>query len=77
MCARKFLVDKASRHFVRITIKQIDGYVQSRVDLNLETRKLSAFVRRKDPIKAMEAAIIAMEEAIETELYFEATGTED
>ena len=77
MCGRKFLMENASRHSVKITIKQIDGFVQSRVDLNLQTRKLSAFVRRKDPVQAMEAAISAMEEALESELFFEATGTED
>jgi hypothetical protein len=77
MCGRKFLMANASRYFVRITIKQIDGFVQSRVDINLESRKLSAFVRRKDPVKAMEAAILAMEEALESQLVFEATGTED
>ena len=67
MCGREFVLEVGHACPVRMAVKQIDGLVQSRIDLTLPSRRLSALVRRKDPILAMEAAIAAIRQAIESD----------
>ncbi|MCP4603935.1 MAG: hypothetical protein GY847_26005 [Proteobacteria bacterium] len=75
LCGRKFVLEIGANHHVRMNVKQIDGLVQSRVEVTLPTRKVSSLVRRKDPISAMEAAINALREALDAEFSYAATGT--
>ena len=78
ICVRKFLMESAVNIPVRLSVKLIDGYVQCRIDMNLETRKLSAFVRRKDPEQSVRAAVSAMDEALrDLDNNMDMTGTED
>ncbi|MCP4675610.1 MAG: hypothetical protein GY854_08930 [Deltaproteobacteria bacterium] len=75
LCGRKFVLEIGASHRVRMVVKQIDGLVQSRVELALPSRKISALVRRKDPIAAMKAAINALRDALDSEFSYAATGT--
>lgn len=67
LCGRDFVLEVGASYPVRMAVTQIDGLVQSRVDLTLPSRRLSALVRRKDPVRAMEAAITAIRQALAAE----------
>jgi hypothetical protein len=67
LCGREFVLEIGKNYPVRMAVRQIDGFVQSRVDLTLPSRRLSALVRRKDPVVAMKAAITAIRQALESD----------
>ncbi len=68
LCGRKLILKIDAKGPVQMSIKQIDGLVQSRIELVLPSRKISALVRRKDPEVAMQAAVDALHQAIDNEL---------
>ena len=70
LCGREFVLEIGERYPVRMAVKQVDGLVQSRVDLTLPSRRLSALVRREDPVLAMKAAITALREALESTNFY-------
>lgn len=67
LCGRQLVLDVGGNHAVRMAVKQVDGLVQGRVELALPRRRLSVIVRRQDPIAAMQAAIGALRETLESE----------
>jgi hypothetical protein len=66
-CVREFVLRIGPDHPLQVAVKQVDGLVQSRVELILSTRKISALVRRKDPVSATQAAIDALGEVLNEE----------
>ena len=66
-CAREFVLRFGNEHPLKIAVKQVDGLVQSRVELALNSRRVSALVRRKDPVLATRAAIEAIGEVLGAE----------
>jgi hypothetical protein len=69
LCGREFVLEVGEENPVRMSIRQIDGLVQGRVEIELPQRRLSAFVRRTDPVSAMQAAIEAIRQALRSEFY--------
>jgi hypothetical protein len=67
LCGRELVVRTDKNHFVKITVKQIDAMVQARVEISLQGRKISALVRRRDPIEATQAAVKALCKALDQE----------
>jgi hypothetical protein len=49
---------------VQMTVRQVEGRVQGRVDVTLPGRRVSAVVWRSDPLTAMEAAADAVLDAL-------------
>ncbi len=76
LSGRKFVIEIGADHHVKMTVKQIDGLVQSRVEVTLPKRRISALVRRKDPVLAIAAAIDALRDALDMDFEYAATGTE-
>ncbi len=68
LCGRKLVLKMGIKGPVQMSIKQINGLVQSRVELELPSRRVSALVRRKDPEVAMQAAIDALHQALDSDL---------
>ncbi len=75
LCGRKFVLEMGESHPVRIGVKLIDGLVQARVEILLPTRRVSAIVRRKDPVQAMQCAVDALRDAVMNEVSYGATGS--
>ncbi len=50
---------------VRAAIRQVEGRVQGRIEVQLPGRRVSAVVWRSDPIEAMEGAVSAVIDAVE------------
>lgn len=71
-CVRDFVLRIGPDHLLEVAVKQVDGLVQSRVEIALASRTLSALVRRKDPVAATEAAIQALAEVLKDESAFNA-----
>jgi len=61
---RRLVLGVGAAHPVQMTIRQVDGRVQGRVDVALPGRRVSAVVWRSDPLKAMEAAATAVLDAL-------------
>jgi hypothetical protein len=49
---------------VQMTVRQVEGRVQGRIDITLPGRRVSAVVWRSDPVSAMEAASDAIIDAL-------------
>jgi hypothetical protein len=64
LSGRKFLLAIGPDRPVRLSVKQIDGLVQGRVEVCLPGRRVSAVVRRRDPVAALEAALATVREAL-------------
>jgi len=61
---RRIVLGVGAGHPVRMTVRQVEGRIQGRVDVTLPGRRVTAVVWRSDPIKAMEAAADAVLDAI-------------
>lgn len=61
---RRIVLGVGPGHPVQMTIRQVDGRVQGRVDVTLPGRRVSAVVWRSDPVTAMEAAAEAVLDAL-------------
>ncbi len=61
---REFAGRVGKSYPVQVAVKQVDGLVQSRVELALSQRKVSAVVLRKDPLLATQIAIDALAEIV-------------
>jgi len=61
---RRAILSAGSRRPVRMTVKQVDGRVQGRVEIVLADRRVSAVVWRRDPEDALGAATDAVMDAI-------------
>lgn len=64
LCGRKLVLELGDECPIEMLVKQIDGTVQGRVDLLLPNRRMSASVRRDDPVLALNAAIEALGKAL-------------
>ncbi len=62
---RRVVLGVGSRHPVRVSIRQVDGRVQGRVDVVLPGRRVSAVVWRSDPVTALEGVVNAVIDAVE------------
>ncbi len=60
LCVREFVRRYGSEQQLQVAVKRVDGMVQSRVELALSKRKVSAVVLRKDPVVATQVAIDAL-----------------
>jgi hypothetical protein len=61
---REFAERVGENYPLRVAVKQVDGMAQSRVELALAKRKVSAVVLRKDPLVATQVAIDALAEIL-------------
>ncbi len=73
LCSRQLILQIGPDCPLRMRIKQVDGTVLSRVDIVLPTRKISALVRRKDPVQSIKAAIAVLRDMLDSELDLTAT----
>ena len=64
---REFAGRLGKNYPVQVAVKQVDGMVQSRVELALSQRTVSAVVLRKDPLHATQIAIDALAEIVGSE----------
>ena len=60
LCVREFVQRLDSDQPLQVAVKRVDDMVQSRVELALSKRRVSAVVLRKDPIIATQVAIDAL-----------------
>jgi len=61
---RRIVLGVGSGHPVQMTVRQVDGRIQGRIDVTLPGRRVTAVVWRSDPVTAMEAAADAVLEAL-------------
>lgn len=62
---RRVVLGVGSGHSVRVSIRQVEGRVQGRVDVVLPGRRVSAVVWRSDPVEALEGVVNAVIDAVE------------
>ena len=63
--ARSVVLNANSDQKVNITVRQIDGRVQGRIEVVLPGRKISSVVWRSNPVDAVAGAARAVTEAID------------
>jgi hypothetical protein len=61
---RRIVLGVGPGHPVQMTVRQVDGRVQARIDVTLPGRRVSAVVWRSEPLAAMEAASDAIVDAL-------------
>jgi hypothetical protein len=67
LCVREFALQIGSDYPLQVAVKQVDGMAQSRVELAMSQRKVSAVVLRKDPLIATQVAIDALSDIVTVE----------
>ena len=67
LAGRRVVLEVGPQNPIRMTVRQLDGRVQGRVELVLPGRRITAVVWRSDPVAALSAAVTAVLSAIEDE----------
>jgi len=63
---RRFVLEVAAAHPVRMAVRQIDGFVQGRVEIRLPARRVEVLVRRRSAELALGAAMELARGLVET-----------
>lgn len=61
---RRIILGVGPGYPVEMTVRQIEGRIQGRIDIALPGRRVTAVVWRTDPVIAMEAAVEAILDAL-------------
>ncbi len=63
---RRLVIAAGPRHSVRMSLRQVDGRIQARVEVLHSERRLTAVVWRFDPETALEAAVDVLLETLDS-----------